>query len=117
MTVDRGAVAYVYQNKWSLLSLLQDQASTSEDFARLSDPDPHSLRFDVPTARVGGGAGLSPVTPEPARVYIRVKVAAPSDEGRLVERLKLPAELPVKAPALEIGRKLAGLEQRTQQTR
>ncbi|MEQ8710441.1 MAG: type VI secretion protein IcmF/TssM N-terminal domain-containing protein [Rhodospirillales bacterium] len=117
MTVDRGAVAYVYQNKWSLLSLLQDQASTSEDFARLSDPDPHSLRFDVPTARVGGGPGLSPVTPEPARVYIRVRVAAPSDEGRLVERLRLPAQLPVRAPQLEMGRKLAGLEQRTQKTR
>lgn len=117
MSVDRGTVAYVYQNRWSLLSLLLDQAGQPDDFARLSDPDPHTLRFDVPTARVDGGTGLSPVTPEPSRVYIRVKVAVPSDEGRLVERLRLPAQLPVKAPALEPGRKVAGIGEGNTRTR
>lgn len=110
MSVDRSAVAYVYRNNWSLLSLLLDQASHPDDFARLSDPDPHTLRFDVPTAKVDGSGGLSPVTPEPSRVYIRVQVAAPSDEGRLVGKVRLPSQLPVKAPELEPGRKLAGLQ-------
>jgi hypothetical protein len=41
----------------------------------------------------------------------------PSDEGRLVERLRLPAQLPVKAPALEPGRKVAGIGEGNTRTR
>jgi len=70
LSVDRRTVRLRYANAWSLLEAIRRHRAGSDDFEQFVDPRPHTLRVDVPTRPVSGGA----VTP--ARLFIRVELTA-----------------------------------------
>ena len=73
-------MVYKYHNSWSLFSLLMKQATAAEDFDRLVDERPHTLRFTPASDLV---------------VFMRVGVVAPDTK----DRLRLPP-FPKTAPRL-----------------
>lgn len=89
---DGAAVTYAYNNAWSFLSLLRDQAGRSGDFPSLIDPDPQTLRFEMAT--VPDDATVTPPLPNDVRVYVRVALQSADQKQRLV----LPAVWPFEAP-------------------
>ncbi|HXU46725.1 MAG TPA: type VI secretion system protein [Thermoanaerobaculia bacterium] len=91
-----GVVTYTFKNAWSLLALLHDQASSPEDFAGFTDPDPQTLRFRMATQPVLGGSPGTPV-----RVYVRLELQSPDQKTRLF----YPATFPADAPPFTCGGK------------
>ena len=78
---DGTGVTYGYTNAWSLISLLRSQAGAPGDFPSLADPDPQTLRFEMPT--VPDDATTAPL-PTNVRVYVRVALQSPDQKQRLV---------------------------------
>ena len=75
---------------WSLVRLLQAQASSAADLGGRGDADTHTLRFAVATA--GANATTAADT---AQVFVRVRITHPGTGGRL----QLP-DFPTAVPAL-----------------
>ena len=78
--VDGGTVVWEHTDPWSLISLLQSRRARPEDFRGFEDPDPHTLRFDVLTrpADLPAQIAWDDQTVEPVRVYLRVRLLAPT---------------------------------------
>lgn len=102
--IEDHTVHYQYSNQWSLLSLLRKQASDPEDFERLADPHPHTLKFSIGTAkdekiikeptRITDGENNGGAENQ-ARIFIRVTVMTPEKS-----EVKTMPEFPGKAPHL-----------------
>ncbi len=88
--VDR-TVTETFDNAWSLVDLVRRHAAGSDSFADFADPQPHTLRFDIPTRPAGGG----PV--QQSRLFSRVELSG-SVDGQPVF-LTMP-EFPAAAPLL-----------------
>lgn len=80
-----------YNNLWSLLDLIRRHSAGAEDFQDLADPQPHTLRFDVPTRPPQGGQISM------SRLFIRARLTA-LVEGAAVT-MTVPV-FPVSAPSL-----------------
>lgn len=78
---DGAVVTYAYTNAWSLISLLRNQAGSPADFPGLTDPDPQTLRFEMPT--VPDEATTPPLATD-VRVYVRVALQSPDQKQRLI---------------------------------
>jgi len=100
---DRSAI-FGYTGRWALLRLLQDQKAGDQDVGKGGDPQPHLLRFTIPTIP----AGSDPLgkTESASRIYVRVALASappPVEGGGAPARRRhiLPA-FPVEAPPYDI---------------
>lgn len=98
---DRTAV-FGYGGRWGLLRLLQDQKAGDQDLPRGADPQPHLLRFDIPTIP----AGTDPMgrAESESRVFVRVgltSAAPPGEGGAAAKRRHVLPAFPVEAPAYE----------------
>jgi type VI secretion system protein ImpL len=91
-TVDGEMRKVVFQETmgWSMLRLLDANASSPADFDQLVDPAPQTLKFVVPTT---GGSGNDPAQ---TRVFVRITLLTPDKK----EPITLPT-FPVRAPALD----------------
>ena len=80
-----------YDNAWSLVDLIRRHAAGSESFADFADPQPHTLRFDIPTRPAGGG----PI--QQSRLFSRAELAGSVDGQPIF--LTMPT-FPANAPIL-----------------
>lgn len=104
--VDGLTASFAYGGRWALLRLLQAHRASFQDFGQGGDRQPHTLRFDIPTAPAARDPDLPPLLTQPtaeARVFIRVGLtSAPlAADGKPGPRRRhvLPT-FPVKAPPL-----------------
>jgi type VI secretion system protein ImpL len=101
--VEDRTVLYQYTNRWSLISLLRNHESNPEDFERLVDPKPNTIKFVIGTVTEDKIARASRVPPEKtpetnqSKVFIRTTVLSPEKND-----VKLMPEFPVKAPQLTV---------------
>lgn len=102
-------VTFSYSNRWSLVRAIEAHRSMPADFDRLTDPQPHTLRFVVPTAAVspvpGAADGVPAVQPEEGdtvRVFVRLSVTSPVSDGKEKRRHVLP-QFPHRAPAADLA--------------
>ncbi len=51
---------FEFRGQWALLKMIMDQAATIEDFDRLEDAEPHTLKFEVPVRRLLPARRLPP---------------------------------------------------------
>jgi type VI secretion system protein ImpL len=108
-TIEDRTVTFFYGNRWSLVRALDAHRSMPADFERLTDPQPHTLRFVVPTGAApdGGGstAGATAAQPETgvtARVFVRLSASSPGEGGKERRRHVLP-QFPHRAPAADLA--------------
>lgn len=104
--IDGLTASFAYKGRWSLLRLLQAHRSSFQDFGQGGDRQPHTLRFDIPTAPAAPVTPLMPASTQPTgetRVFIRVVLAsdAPGTDGAPGQKRRhvLPT-FPAKAPGL-----------------
>lgn len=104
--VDGLTATFAYEGRWALLRLLQSHRASFQDFGQGGDRQPHTLRFDVPTAPMvvrdlPGGPRPGQPTGE-ARIFVRVALSsdAPAAEpGKpAVRRRHVLPTFPAKAP-------------------
>lgn len=99
---DRTAI-FGYGGRWALLRLLQDQKAGDQDVGKGADPQPHLLRFDIPTIP----AGTDPLgqAESESRVFVRVGLASapPPGEGggAPAKRRHVLPVFPAEAPPYE----------------
>lgn len=91
VSVNDRTVTMRFSNAWSLADLIRRHTAGSESFADFADPQPHTLRFDVPTRPAAGG----PI--EQSRLFVRTELSAAVD-GQPVF-LTMPT-FPASAPLL-----------------
>lgn len=96
---DRSAI-FGYTGRWALLRLLQDQKAGDQDVGKGGDPQPHLLRFTIPTIPAGSDP-LGKAEKE-SRIYVRVALASvpPPVEGggAPAKRRHILPSFPVEAP-------------------
>lgn len=104
--VDGLTASFAYSGRWALLRLLQAHRASFQDFGQGGDRQPHTLRFDIPTAPAARDTSLPPLLTQPtaeARVFIRVGLSSEplAADGQPGPRRRhvLPT-FPVKAPSL-----------------
>jgi type VI secretion system protein ImpL len=90
-------VTFEFHDNWSLFRMLKLHEPPSNDFDRMTDPDPQTLVFTVednqnsdPAARSAGKTNTQ------AKVFVRIKLRPPGKPDNL--RLR---QFPIEAPALE----------------
>jgi type VI secretion system protein ImpL len=90
-------VTFEFHDNWSLFRMLKLHEPPSNDFDRMTDPDPQTLVFMVednqssdPAARSAGKTNTQ------AKVFVRIKLRPPGKPDNLHLR-----QFPVEAPALE----------------
>lgn len=99
--VEDRSVLYQYTNRWSLISLLRNHESNPEDFERLIDPKPNTIKFVIGTVAEDKISKISRVPPEKtpeinqSKVFVRVTVMTPEKSD-----VKVLPEFPAKAPPL-----------------
>jgi hypothetical protein len=93
---DRVAV-FEFRNRWSLLALMSQQATSAEDFKFHVDTEVYTLKFKVPTRAGGNLSERQPeyLRTETAEVFMRLSLIAPGSKDPLL----LPA-FPVRAPRI-----------------
>lgn len=123
--VDGRNVVFESKDRWALLTFLRQHQAARRDFAGFSDPQPHTLRFEIETLSTlkpepaeddaGGGkrkdgkaVGVVQI-PETARVFVRLLVMPPDGETAL----ELPV-FPAQAPELPEPEAMDGDVQRAQ---
>jgi hypothetical protein len=104
--VDGLTATFTYDGRWALLRLLQAHRASFQDFGQGGDRQPHTLRFDIPTAPAALEPGARPVLTQPtaeARVFVRVLLSSevPAGDAKQPPRRRhvLPV-FPAKAPVL-----------------
>lgn len=99
---DRSAI-FGYTGRWALLRLLQAQKAGDQDVGRGGDPQPHLLRFTIPTIPAGSDP-LGKAEKE-SRIYVRVALASvppPAEGGGTpAKRRHILPSFPVEAPPYE----------------
>ncbi len=97
------AVDFAFGGRWALIRLLQAQRSPPADLPRLTDPQPHTLKFAVDTgsAPVQGQAPTARAVPVGrTSVFLRVALSTPNPDGKTRASYTLPA-FPYAAPRLD----------------
>lgn len=106
------AISFAYANRWSLLRLIQTHRAPPSDLPKLTDPQPHTLKFSADTAAVPvqGQAAGQPGAPAPkppadgkTAVYLRLALSTPNPDGKTKTSYALPV-FPYAAPRLDAGR-------------
>lgn len=96
---DRSAI-FGYTGRWALLRLLQDQKASDQDVGKGGDPQPHLLRFTIPTIPAGSDP-LGKAEKE-SRIYVRVALASvppPAEGGGTpAKRRHILPSFPAEAP-------------------
>ncbi|MCB9761318.1 MAG: DotU family type IV/VI secretion system protein [Alphaproteobacteria bacterium] len=92
-TVEDREVTYAFDSTWALLRLLDAYASPSTEFTNFRDTHPNTLRFVIPTEPASTDY-RGPVKVPDTKVFIRVRVTAPSGDTDLV----YPGSYPTAAP-------------------
>lgn len=93
---------FTYSNRWSLVRALQAHRADPADFERLQDPQPHTLRLEVPTAAVEADGTVSAGVSGLARVFLRLSLSSPAADGKERVRHVLP-EFPRQAPEADLA--------------
>jgi type VI secretion system protein ImpL len=96
--VEDRTVTFASRNRWSLVSFLVQHAVAPGDVDGARDPHPHTLKFVVPTRRVGDREPAAAAPGGEAKLFIRVGLRPVDKKDALV----LPA-FPTRAPALNGG--------------
>ncbi|MFD1623366.1 type VI secretion protein IcmF/TssM N-terminal domain-containing protein [Azospirillum griseum] len=111
------AITVSFGNRWSLLRLLQAQRPAPADLPKLTDPQPHTLKFSADTATVavpgqppgggapaaaGGPAVAKPVAGGRTTVFLRVTLSTPNPDGKSKTARVMPV-FPYAAPRLDVG--------------
>jgi hypothetical protein len=92
-------IEFVYNDGWSLFSLMKANAAPASDFPTSLDYNPHTLVFTAKEGAPAPGKSLQRVpspnrpAPQSAKVFIRIKIFPPGK----AENLSLPP-FPEKAP-------------------
>jgi len=97
VTVYDKTVEFEFKNKWSLIRLLALHAGSPQDFDLLKDPKPHTLKFEVPTKRIG--LKKHQQGESEAKAFIRVVVLTTGKKKIVVVMPRFPET----APELKIG--------------
>lgn len=84
-------VSKSFNNAWSLVDLIRQHSAGSDSFADFADPQPHTLRFDIPTRPAGGG----PI--QQSRLFLRTELSGAVDGQPIF--LTMP-DFPASAPLL-----------------
>ncbi len=94
LTVNESTATYTYNSPWALLELFLTQDSPLTEFSNLTDPNPQTLFFKIPTRGT-----LTPHNPSsiPAKLFMRMTPKAPEKQGGSV--LTVPF-FPDAAPVL-----------------
>ena len=105
------AISFSYANRWSLLRLLQTHRAPPSDLPKLTDPQPHTLKFSADTAAVpvqgqGGAQAPKPLADGKTSVFLRLALSTPNPDGKTRTSYALPV-FPYAAPRLDAaGRSL-----------
>lgn len=96
------SATYTYKGCWAFLRMLEAQKAPTSDFDEGIDPQPTTLRFDVPTVpkdRVYPSTACdeTPAAPLKTRLFMSVKLVKPSANG--ITNFNLPS-FPVAAPPM-----------------
>ncbi len=102
--VTNRVVTYEFNNRWSLISLLRLYKSQPEDFERLVDPKPHTLKFEIGTSKRESVIESIQEAPDEevwmrenlVRFFVRTVVM-----NREKNEIKFLPEFPVVAPGLK----------------
>ena len=86
--VSGSTVSWQYNNAWSLISLLRDQAASAEDLDSSANPQPQTLRLNVAT-QSGAAKGS-------ATVFVRIQLQTTDQKKGVL----LPPVFPTQAPRL-----------------
>lgn len=119
-TVDSDrAISFAFANRWSLLRLLQAHRPPPADLPKLTDPQPHTLKFSADTTTVaapeqtpGAGAGANMAATKPlaggrTSVFLRLTLSTPNPDGKSKTTRVLPV-FPYAAPRLDaVGPRVA----------
>lgn len=102
--VEDRTVTYSYTNRWSLVRALEAHRAMPADFDRLTDPQPHTLRFIVPTgaAPAEGTPAVQPEAGDTVRVFVRLSMSSPGADGKERRHHVLP-QFPRRAPAADLA--------------
>ncbi|MBS0185851.1 MAG: hypothetical protein JSS34_05865 [Proteobacteria bacterium] len=94
LSVTGNTATYTYNGPWALLELILMQDTPLTEFSNLTDPNPQTLFFKIPTR-----GALTPNNPSsiPAKLFMRITPKAPEKQGGLV--LTVPY-FPDAAPVL-----------------
>jgi len=96
LTVQDRSIVVGYKGGWSLLRLLYEWRALPQEFSGLSDSDPYTLMFQVPTSPIlAENAGEAPA-PRDAKAFISVHLTLPGQTA-----LQTLPTFPVKAPHLD----------------
>ncbi len=98
VTINDKTVEFEFKNKWSLIRLLGLHAGSPEDFDRLKDQKPHTLKFEVTTKRAGFEKHQQGESK--AKAFIRVNVLTTGKKKIIV----VMPQFPDTAPELKIGK-------------
>jgi len=99
------AISFGYANRWSLLRLIQAHRAPPADLPKLTDPQPHTLKFSADTAAVpvqGQGQAAAPKPPADGKtsVFLRLALSTPNPDGKTKTSYTLPV-FPYAAPKLD----------------
>lgn len=95
-------IAFPFSGRWSLIRLLQAHRAPSADLPRLTDPQPHTLKFSADTGGVpvaGEAAAPKPLAGGRTSVFLRLVLSTPNPDGKTRASYTLPV-FPYAAPRL-----------------
>ena len=93
------SVTYEYKNLWSLIHLLVRQSSGPEDFDRLEDPKPHTLKFLIQSAEWDDRLQKKAYLPKLAEARLFVRIVPKTLKKK--QAIELPV-FPIRAPQLNL---------------
>lgn len=96
LTVQDRVVNVEYKGGWSLLRLLYEWRALPQEFSELSDTDPYTLMFQVPTSPILADNAAETPAPHEAKAFISLHLTLP---GQTTTQ-SLPT-FPIKAPQLD----------------
>lgn len=96
LSVQDRVVNVEYKGGWSLLRLLYEWRALPQEFSELSDTDPYTLMFQVPTSPILADNAAEAPAPHEAKAFISLHLTLP---GQTTTQT-LPT-FPVKAPQLD----------------
>ncbi len=96
LTVQDRTVNVDYKGGWSLLRLLYEWRALPQEFSELSDTNPYTLMFQVPTSPILANNAAETPSPHEAKAFVSLHLTLP---GQTTTQ-SLPT-FPVKAPHLD----------------
>ncbi|SMH63019.1 type VI secretion protein IcmF/TssM N-terminal domain-containing protein [Azospirillum agricola] len=98
------AIAFSFADRWSLVRLLQAHRAPPADLPKLTDPQPHTLKFSADTGNVPVMGEEPPARAVPGgrtSVFLRLALSTANPDGKTRTTYSLPV-FPYAAPRLDV---------------